>query len=246
MFAKVDSNGDGSVNKGELSNMLSEIDKATGQSLSGNIDKTFKQLDANGDGKLSSDELSKGMQSLLPPPSTMDFANGLNADTSGSSSSGNNSSSSNPISALFSKFDTNGDGKLNSTEIKALADQIKSDTGMDVSSKLDQMAKDNGGMISQDQLMASIQQSGPPPGMSGLGGSSGSSATSGSTDSSTALQSLLEAIQSSVQPNNANSSGSSGSSGMSSDDFAKMVKELYSQIASSMSQSTQGSLSAIA
>jgi Ca2+-binding EF-hand superfamily protein len=247
MFAKADANGSGGVDKTELNNFFNSVSQQTGTTVSSaQSDKLFTQMDTNGDGTLSSSELSQGMQSLIQPTNTMDFANGFNASSSGSSSSGSNSSSSNPINALFSKFDTNGDGKLDSTEIKALADQIKSDTGMDVSSKLDQLAKDNGGTITQDQLTASIQQSGPPPGVSGMDSSSGSSTPSGSTDSSTALQTLLEAIQSAVQPNSANSSGSSGSSGMSSEDFAKMVKELYSQFASSMSQSTQGSLSAIA
>lgn len=154
MFGKADSNGDGSVSKSELDGMLSDIDKATGQDLSSNVDKAFKQMDADGDGKLSSDELAKGMQSLMPPPSTMNFAQGFNA------------------------------------------------------------------------------------------GSSGSSANASSTDAQTALQTLLTAIQSAVQPGEA--SKSSTSSGMSSDDFANMVKQLYSQFASSMSQSAQGSLSAIA
>lgn len=83
MFAKVDTDGSGSVDQSELSSMLSDISQKTGTSL-GDSKELFTKMDSNGDGTLSSDELSQGMKALMPPPSTMDFAqsHGASSDAS--------------------------------------------------------------------------------------------------------------------------------------------------------------------
>lgn len=128
MFAKVDSDSSGSVDKTELQSMLSDVSKKTGASIDGNIDDTFSKMDSNADGKLSSDELDKGMQSLMPPPpSTMDFAQSRSTDGNSVGGSGGSQDD------LFAKIDTNGDGSIDQTELKTLTDKIKSDTGKDAS-----------------------------------------------------------------------------------------------------------------
>lgn len=69
MFAKVDSDGSGSVDATELASMLEH----TGQS--GDSAELLKKMDSDADGSLSSDELSQGMRELMPPPSsTVAFA----------------------------------------------------------------------------------------------------------------------------------------------------------------------------
>ena len=73
MFAKVDTDSSGSVDQTELSSMLSDIASKTGTSL-GDSKELFTKMDSNSDGSLSSDELDKGMKDLMPPSSTMDFA----------------------------------------------------------------------------------------------------------------------------------------------------------------------------
>ncbi|MBI3349808.1 MAG: EF-hand domain-containing protein [Burkholderiales bacterium] len=99
MFAKVDSDGSGSVDATELAAMLEH----SGQS--GDSAELLKKMDGNGDGGLSSDKLSQGMRDLMPPPaSTLDFAQSRGAanDDQG-----------------FDRLDTDGDGQLSRAEFKA-------------------------------------------------------------------------------------------------------------------------------
>lgn len=80
MFAKIDTDSSGGIDKTELSAMLSKVSEKAGVTVGGDTDATFTQMDSNTDGQLSSEELAKGMQSLLPPPSTMEFAQSRSAD----------------------------------------------------------------------------------------------------------------------------------------------------------------------
>ena len=104
MFAKVDSDGNGSVDATELAAMLQH-----GGQSSTDVDSAalLKKMDTDGNGSLSSDELSQGMRDLMPPPSsTMDFAQSRGAanDEGGDA---------------FASLDTDGDGKLSRAEFEA-------------------------------------------------------------------------------------------------------------------------------
>ena len=88
MFAKVDSNGDGSVDQAELGSLLDKISQKTGASF-GDTAKAFTSMDTNGDGSLSADELGKGMKSLMSQtPSTVDFAQAHKVGGTGSDPDG--------------------------------------------------------------------------------------------------------------------------------------------------------------
>lgn len=150
IFAKADANSDGSVDKTELTSMLNDISKKTGVSIGGDAADTLSKMDGNGDGKLSSDELSKGMQSLMPPPSTMDFAQTRSADAA----SGSNSERTGSQDDLFAKIDTNGDGTIDKTEAKVLSDKIKADTGQDSSDMFAKLDKDGDGKLTQAEFAA--------------------------------------------------------------------------------------------
>jgi Ca2+-binding EF-hand superfamily protein len=106
MFAKVDTDGNGSVDATELASMLKKGD------ASSDVDSAalLKQMDTDGNGSLSADELSKGMHDLMPrPSSTMDFAqtrSAANDDGGGDADA-------------FAKLDTDGDGKLSRAEFEA-------------------------------------------------------------------------------------------------------------------------------
>jgi Ca2+-binding EF-hand superfamily protein len=77
MFAKVDSDGSGGVDKSELQSMLDHIAKHSGTNSTSNTssDDVFGKMDSNGDGSLDQSELDQGMKSLMPAPtSTAAFA----------------------------------------------------------------------------------------------------------------------------------------------------------------------------
>lgn len=99
MFAKVDSDGSGSVDATELASMLEH----TGQS--GDSAELLKKMDSNSDGSLSSDELSQGMRDLMPPPSsTVEFAQQRGAANDDDA---------------FAALDADGDGQLSRAEFEA-------------------------------------------------------------------------------------------------------------------------------
>jgi len=105
MFAKVDSDGSGSVDATELAAMLQHGGQSSSDTDSAAL---LKKMDTDGNGSLSSEELSQGMRDLMPPPSsTMDFAQSRAA----ANDDGNGD--------MFAKLDTDGDGKLSRAEFEA-------------------------------------------------------------------------------------------------------------------------------
>lgn len=126
LFAKVDSNGDGSVDATELQGMLDKMSQRSGGKISGDAADLLKKMDADGDGKLSKSELGDGLKSLMAPPaSTMAFAQahgggghgGPPPGGGGSPPAGSGgASSSDGSSAATDPLDTNGDGVVSPME----------------------------------------------------------------------------------------------------------------------------------
>ncbi|MEO7107361.1 MAG: EF-hand domain-containing protein, partial [Rhodoferax sp.] len=118
MFAKVDTNGDGSVDQTELGTMLDKISQKTGVNL-GDTAKVFASMDTNGDGSLSPDELKAGMKTVidqLPPKSTVDFAQ---AHQGGGHAGGHHrvgGGSGASAKTSFDPLDTNQDGTVSAAE----------------------------------------------------------------------------------------------------------------------------------
>ncbi len=163
MFAKVDTDGNGSVSKAELQGMLEDISKQTGVTSTSSTDELFSKMDSNSDGSLSQDELGEGMKSVMPPPpSTLDFAQ------SRSAGSGDD---------LFSKVDSNSDGSISTEEmasLRELMDKMADPEGTsgtatsndhELFSKLD---TDGNGSLSQTEFEAGRPQPGQGP--QGTGG----------------------------------------------------------------------------
>lgn len=203
MFAKVDTDGNGSVNQTELGTMLDTVSQKTGATFD-DAAKVFTAMDSNADGSLSSDELGEGMKSLMPPPpppSTMDFAQ--TRSSSGSASTGSAGDD------LFSKLDTDGSGGVSNDELQALFDKMASDSGAsntsgpsasDVFSKLD---TNGDGALTQTEFDAGrpqgpqdgqgVQGAGgmpPPPPPGGGGGPAGAGGSSASSSASTTYDPL--------------------------------------------------------
>ena len=270
MFAKVDTDSSGSVDKAELKTMLSEISQKTGTSVGSDTEATFTKMDSNADGNLSSDELGKGMQSLMPPPSTMDFAQSRSAD--GASSASGSAGSQDD---LFAKIDTNGDGSVDKAELQTLTDKIKADTGNDTTDMFAKLDTDSDGKLTQTEFDAGKPQgtdsakgpggpSGPPPG-GGPGGPGGAGKSESTSDTNydaldtnqdgtvSELERLVGAIKDAAKASKGDSTDSAKASGSESKEtsasfveVAKLAKQLYSQIAASLSGQSSSTLSATA
>ena len=122
-MSKIDTDQSGGVNDTELQGLLDKVAQKTGTQLSAS--DVLTQFDADGNGQLSSDELGKTMQSILPPPSTMDFAQ---QRASGSSSADGTAGTGEAGDDLFAKVDADGDNAISSTELQALLEAMSGGT----------------------------------------------------------------------------------------------------------------------
>ena len=90
MFARVDTNGDGGIDKAELQVMLDKMAERDGQTR--DVDELFTQFDVNGDGSLDQTEMDamhelfmeemKASGSMPPPPpeGAMEGTSGTGSD----------------------------------------------------------------------------------------------------------------------------------------------------------------------
>jgi len=113
-FEKVDSNGDGSLDKNEIVTMTEKISEMTGQSVDAN--EMLSNLDSDGDGLLSQEEFKAG-RPKGPPPGMAGMMGGGNSIQSllDMINGSENDSSSDSIDPL----DTNGDGIVDAQEAEA-------------------------------------------------------------------------------------------------------------------------------
>jgi Ca2+-binding EF-hand superfamily protein len=125
-FAKMDANGDGKVDKAELSSFLDGIAKETGKSM--DVDKIFAEVDTNNDGYISKDEdaaQEAKMQQMHGGPHESPFA----------------------------KMDANGDGKIDKAEMSAFFDEMTKETGnsINVDELFASIDTNNDGFISKEE-----------------------------------------------------------------------------------------------
>ena len=258
MFAKVDADNSNSVDASELQTMLTDVSKHTGTTFDKSAKELLTSMDSDGNGALSSDELAQGMQSLMPPPSTMDFAQSRAAgDTSASGKDD-----------LFAKVDSDGNGSISKDELTQLSKKMgKTDTD-----SADQFAKldtDKDGTLSQAEFDAGRpqgQQGGtqgagamsPPPPPGGMGAAGGTEESSSTADSTTydaldtnedgvvsemeRLAGELKELAKNASGTNTSSSanGASSSSALNEESatqaiIAKLAQKLYDQISTSTS-----------
>lgn len=117
MFAKIDSDGSGAVDKTELQAMLDDMATRSGKTGKLSADELLAKADANGDGSLDKTELDQGMKSLMPAPaSTMAFAQargGPGGPPPPSSDTGDSEASDD---STLDPLDTNQDGTVSEPE----------------------------------------------------------------------------------------------------------------------------------
>ncbi|BDT73071.1 hypothetical protein os4_26180 [Comamonadaceae bacterium OS-4] len=252
MFAKVDTDSNGGVDQTELSSMLSDVASKTGASL-GDSKELFTKMDSNADGSLSSDELDKGMKDLMPPPSTMDFAQSRGMGGSNGSQDD-----------LFSKVDTDSDGAVSKDELQVLTDKIKSESGQDVSQDFSLLDADGSGSLSQAEFDAGRPQppagaqgpqgaqgpggpggpGGPPPsgGPGGAGKTESSSTTYDSLDTNQdGTVSEMERMVGELQEAVASLASTSDDTGntTTNQQIAELAQKIYAQVAEGLTDSTR-------
>ena len=220
MFAKVDTDSSGGIDKTELQSLMNDVAQKTGVTNSSSTDALFSKMDANGDGSLSADELGKGMKDILPQPSTLDFAQSRTEGGHSAQSPGGapppppaDSTSSSSSSTTFDPLDTNQDGTVSLAE--RLAGSTKTDP---VAALMKAIDTDGDSKISSSESDAFMQK----------------------------LTSQLNTLTQSTQ-NSGTSTSTASTSSHDNLDLAKLVQQAYEQIANDLSQQAKGStLSAVA
>ncbi|MDI2591394.1 EF-hand domain-containing protein [Pseudomonas sp. 681] len=190
LFAKLDTNGDGTVSQDELK--AAQAKKPNSHMLA-NLSKNFAALDSDNSGGLSSEEMAAmapPQQSQDQPPST-ELADALLSvlDTNGNGSISSDElnkglssvGSSADSSQIFSALDTNQDGTVSADELAAaLSPPPPPPQQVSGDQLFSQLDSDGDGSISATELSSALQAS------------TGTSSTSTSTDTSAALLKVLD------------------------------------------------------
>ncbi len=159
IFSKLDTKGQGYLEKSDLESALSGL----GSDSSASVDDVFSTLDGDGDGKVTKDEMSSTLQKLAdeldsqfnasrmsaaqgggmrpppPPPAEGEEDEGYTQDELSAIASATDDSNlselMNSLAANFDAADANGDGKV--TQQEAMAYQESTQTSSDSSSSSD-------------------------------------------------------------------------------------------------------------
>ena len=160
-FEKLDSNGDGSLDKTEISSMAEKLSEMRGESV--DAGQIISKLDSDGDGLVNQEEFEAGRPQ--GPPSGM-----MGGGMPGSAARG--------LLDEFEEMDSDGDGLLDETEFGSMTEMLSGMTGesIDAGRIISKLDTDGDGLVSQEEFEAGRPQ-GPPPGMMG-GGMPGSAAQS--------------------------------------------------------------------
>lgn len=155
LFSKLDTKGQGYIEKGDLQAALDKVSKADGSNSTSNspsVDEMFTKMDSDGNGKVTKEEMSatfekmasqmdgpfprmrlqegqsKGQGNMPPPPPSGEDQGTQKANSADNS---NSSQSSDPA-------DTNGDGEVSAQEALAYTEkQISSGTDTSSTSSVD-------------------------------------------------------------------------------------------------------------
>lgn len=137
LLAKLDTDGDGSISKDELSSAASSDSK---DGITVSLSEAFSSLDSNEDDSLDADELA-AIQMPPPPPPGGEPATDV-------------------AESLLSALDIDGDGTINSDELTAGLDSAGSTA--DSAQVFDALDTNEDGTVSLEELTASLQPQQPP------------------------------------------------------------------------------------
>lgn len=235
MFAKVDTDGNGSVDQSELGTMLDKISQKTGASF-GDTAKVFTAMDTNGDGTLSADELGKGMKSLMQASSsTVDFAQARKSgNTGGGDPDGDGDG---PRGAGGPSAGPPPGGASGATATSSAGGSASSST------TYDPLDTNQDGVVSLAERLAGTTKADPLQALfKALDANSDGKISKTETDDF--AKKLTDLVSQTADSATASATGSASTQGF---DINKLAQMLYNKVASGLSQSTQTSaLSAVA
>lgn len=173
LFGKMDADGNGSIERSELSSFIDQVSSQTGATASSSSDDVFATLDGDGDGSISAAELEDNGAQLFDQlrqqlmNTMLETMRGLSQQDSDD---------------MFSKIDTNQDGSIDKAELTTFSELRAPDggTAFKAPSVDDIFASDDSdgdGTISKDEFQAAMSRL----------DSAGSSATSTGDDQVSAL-----------------------------------------------------------
>ncbi len=150
MFSKIDSDGNGGIDKTEFSDLAKKMSEMSGSSQS--VEDIFSTYDTDGDDSLSMDELDSFMKDNAPQPPPM---NGLMGGQG----------MQNPLEDLFSKIDGDSDGSINKSEFEDFAKNISERTGesTDVDDVFSTYDTDGDSSLSMDEMDSFMKDNAPTP-----------------------------------------------------------------------------------
>ncbi len=256
LFARVDADSSGGVDKTELQTLLTDISKKTGKTL--DATQVFANMGKDSSGSLSSEELAKALKGVMPPPpSTVDFAQKRSGEPGSKD--------------LFKKVDVDASGTIDEAEMTAFTDKMKADTGRDSPTTFAKLDANSDGQLTPTEFdagkpagsqQASDRVGGPPPpgepgGPGGAGGSGRAKGTESSTATSTTYDPLdtnqdgtvselerlagaLKDLVSTIESSNSNTGS------QANDNILKLAKQVYAQIASFATSGASSTLDAMA
>lgn len=168
LFNKVDSNGDKSIDKTELSSFLSAVAEDTGTTAV-DADSAFSALDSDGSGDISATELEENGSALFDQLRAQMTSSQLGAGGPPPGPPPSDSDSSD----VFSSIDTDGDGAISTSELNTfLSSSQASDTDSTSSSDdatslaeeiLARDDTDGDGSISESEFEAAMKNRPEPP-----------------------------------------------------------------------------------
>lgn len=114
LFAKADANGDGAIDKTELSSLRENAPAGGGKGRAGNAGDLFEGMDADADGRITQQEATDAAGKLLDGLRAQFMQSGMGGMQP---SMGGNASALNE--ELFSRIDIDGDGNITKEESQA-------------------------------------------------------------------------------------------------------------------------------
>ena len=149
LFEKIDSDGDGSLSKAEVTSALSSSDDADGTEV--DVDKLMSLLDSDDGGTVSENEFATA---FAPPAGGPGGAGAPPPPPSGSSDESDSNADS-----LISALDTDGNGVIDSQELAAATES----GSVDSDALFTALDADGNGAVDKSELSSALQASAPPP-----------------------------------------------------------------------------------